>query len=128
MKYEKLPKICFKCWKIVHGRNGCSSAGHHKKHNSALENQFGSWLRADQSSCRRISSRHSESVQEDTTGNEQFSQSKSQAKDEMLLVGSKSVEENGRKSGENQDDLEAKKDITLRRHHRGWMITQRKIF
>lgn len=27
LKYEKLPKICFKCRRIAHERDGCSSLG-----------------------------------------------------------------------------------------------------
>lgn len=42
-RYEKLPRFCFSCGKILHGPKGCSAGSL-----SALkEKPYGSWLRAD---------------------------------------------------------------------------------
>lgn len=43
-KYEKLPKFCYTCGLIYHGRQGCSSQGKGKQNAEEEEIQYGSWL------------------------------------------------------------------------------------
>ncbi|XP_059462008.1 uncharacterized protein LOC132191003 [Corylus avellana] len=42
-RYEKLPKYCFDCGKIWHGREGCTIRGGYRVKES--EKQYGPWLR-----------------------------------------------------------------------------------
>jgi hypothetical protein len=42
-QYEKLPRYCFDCGKIIHGREGCKYKGEDRKLES--EKQYGTWLR-----------------------------------------------------------------------------------
>jgi hypothetical protein len=42
-KYEKLPKFCFKCGVILHGRRGCANEGNRRS--PGLEGDpYGTWL------------------------------------------------------------------------------------
>jgi hypothetical protein len=44
-KYEKLPKFCYTCGLIYHGKQGCSSQGKGKQNAEEEEIQYGPWLR-----------------------------------------------------------------------------------
>lgn len=53
VKYEKLPKICFRCGKILHGKQGCDSDFSSSNQKSLFERQYGSWVRANYSVRRK---------------------------------------------------------------------------
>jgi len=44
-KYEKLPKFCYTCGIIKHGRQGCAKPGIRAKAGDEEEQQYGPWLR-----------------------------------------------------------------------------------
>jgi hypothetical protein len=44
-KYEKLPKFCFKCGRIIHGKQGCFKVGNSKLLYAEDESQYGPWLK-----------------------------------------------------------------------------------
>lgn len=44
--YEKIPKFCFWCGVIRHGRWGCSKSGPHQLQGDDNDTKFGPWLRA----------------------------------------------------------------------------------
>jgi len=44
-KYEKLPKFCFKCGRIIHGKQGCLKAGNSKQLFAGENSQYGPWLK-----------------------------------------------------------------------------------
>jgi hypothetical protein len=45
-QYERLPRLCFRCGTISHGRIGCPDSGRRSRHGEEMEMQFGVWLRA----------------------------------------------------------------------------------
>ncbi|XP_041027053.1 uncharacterized protein LOC121267271 [Juglans microcarpa x Juglans regia] len=50
-RYEKLPKICFRCGCILHSKQGClGGEGEGSKAEGDLR-QFGAWMRASTASC-----------------------------------------------------------------------------
>jgi hypothetical protein len=48
-QYEKIPRFCFKCGVIFHGREGCLVRGSRKIHDKEAEDQFGPWIRVGSS-------------------------------------------------------------------------------
>jgi hypothetical protein len=48
-QYEKIPRFCFKCGVIFHGREGCMVRGSRKIHDKEVDDQFGPWLRVGSS-------------------------------------------------------------------------------
>jgi hypothetical protein len=44
-KYEKLPKYCYSCGVILHGRMGCSSPASRRNPIKDEDQPFGPWLR-----------------------------------------------------------------------------------
>lgn len=65
--YEKLPKMCFKCGCILHGKMGCVGQGLKQSNTDERDNQFGLWLRAS-SGNRRSSTGGFKSKEPSTTG------------------------------------------------------------
>ncbi|KAF5474654.1 hypothetical protein F2P56_006537 [Juglans regia] len=54
IKYEKLPRLCFKCGWLIHGEKGCLRKKDEEDGVGKTEqDQFGSWLRADGGQKRR---------------------------------------------------------------------------
>jgi hypothetical protein len=51
-QYEKLPKFCFTCGVIMHGKGGCGISGNWRIHNSDGASQFDAWLRASSPNMR----------------------------------------------------------------------------
>lgn len=54
LQYEKLSKICFRCEKIVHGQQGCTSGDSGNVHSIGREAQYGPWLRASSDNHRQL--------------------------------------------------------------------------
>jgi hypothetical protein len=44
-KYEKLPRLCYKCGIILHGLQGCSEEGSFSSNSSSAHDSYGPWLR-----------------------------------------------------------------------------------
>jgi len=44
-KYEKLPRFCFKCGRIIHGKQGCVKVGSSKQPYTGEDSQYGPWLK-----------------------------------------------------------------------------------
>jgi hypothetical protein len=54
-KYEKLPRFCFKCGVVKHGRLGCSKIGS-RRTTGEEEYPFGNWLRVSYAARRGVGS------------------------------------------------------------------------
>lgn len=48
-QYEKIPKFCFNCGVISHGREGCSKVDGNSKSEGSPEFEYGPWLRVSKS-------------------------------------------------------------------------------
>lgn len=53
LKYEKLPRMCFKCGRILHDDEGCDEGALKSESMSVTNSQFGAWLRAEPLSRRK---------------------------------------------------------------------------
>ncbi|XP_059458415.1 uncharacterized protein LOC132188014 [Corylus avellana] len=52
-QYERIPRFCFSCGVISHGRSGCQEGARKIMHGDEFEMQFGPWLRAGSPSRRQ---------------------------------------------------------------------------
>ncbi len=43
-KYEKLPKLCYRCEIIIHGQQGCNRDGSHRSVAKVNDQPYGPWL------------------------------------------------------------------------------------
>lgn len=59
MKYVKLPKLCFKCGKMIYGGRGCSSLEGNPAQGNGGTLQYGLWLRATHTPRQRNSEKQS---------------------------------------------------------------------
>lgn len=84
-KYEKLPKICFKCGCMTHGKLGCQGGD-----NQGESQQFGSWLRAPADNLKKIG-RKSMHYQQDNASEQAYA-----SKEGSDVQGAVIVASNGR--------------------------------